>query len=268
MNVYAGGNPLNIIVCVKRVPFTQEVDLEIEAEKREVDRESLAYVINDWDHYAIEEAVHLKEQGEGTVTAITIGREEDEEVLRRCLAMGADQARRIDPGDLFLDGGGVAKVLARGLRDLPFDLILCGVQAEDDNQGMVGIMLAEHLGLAHAAVVTGIEPRGGEVIVQCELESGMDERSRIRLPALLTVQTGINEPRYVSIMGIKKATKKPLEVIPLADLNFSPDDLAPQVLIEEVFLPPDTGGAEMIPGDPAQAAEKILSILKEKGVRV
>lgn len=259
---------MNIIVCVKRVPFTQEVDLEIEPGKKEVDRESLAYVINDWDHYAIEEAVRLKEQGEGTVTAVTIGLEEDEEVLRRCLAMGADQARRIDPGEQILDGQGTAQVLARALADIPFDLILCGVQAEDDNQGMVGIMLAETLGLGHAAVVTGIESREGELIVQCELEGGMDERSRLRLPALLTVQTGINEPRYVSIMGIKKATKKPLAVIPLADLNFSPDDLAPRVLIEEVFLPPETGGAEMISGDPTQAAERILQLLKEKGVRV
>jgi electron transfer flavoprotein beta subunit len=259
---------LNIIVCVKRVPFTQEVDLEIEAEKKEVDRESLAYVINDWDNYAIEEAVRLKEQEEGTVTVLTVGREEDEEVLRRCLAMGADQARRIDPGDQTLDGQGTARVLARVIAAVPFDLIVCGVQAEDDNQGMVGIMLAEHLGLAHAAVVTGIESGEGGLVVQCELEGGMEERSRIMLPALLTVQTGINEPRYVSIMGIKKATKKPLEVITLASLNFSPDDLAPRVLIGEVFLPPDTGGAEMITGDPGQAAEKILQLLKEKGVRL
>ena len=258
---------MNIIVCVKRVPFTQEVDLEIEPEKKEVDRESLAYVINDWDHYAIEEAVRLKEQGEGTVTAITLGPEEDEEVLRRCLAMGADQARRIDPGERTLDGHGTARVLARVIAGLPFDLILCGVQAEDDNQGMVGIMVAEHLGLAHASVVTGIEPREEGLVVQSELEGGVDERSKIALPALLTVQTGINEPRYVSIMGIKKAAKKPLEVIPMTDLNFSPDDLSPQVLIEELYLPPETGGAEMIPGDPSQAAEKILRILKEKGVR-
>jgi len=95
----------------------------------------------------------------------------------------------------------------------------------------------------------------------------VDERSQIALPALLTVQTGINEPRYVSIMGIKKAAKKPLEVIPLTDLNFPPDDLAPRVLMEELYLPPETGGAEMISGDPAQAAEKILQLLKEKGVR-
>ena len=258
---------MNIIVCVKRVPFTQEEDLKIEATKKEVDRESLAYVINEWDNYAIEEAVRLIEQGEGTVTAMTIGPEEDEEVLRRCLAMGADQAWRIDPGERTLDGQGTARVLARVIADLSFDLILCGVQAEDDNQGMVGITLAEYLGLAHAAVVTAIEPREGELIVQCELEGGTDERSRIKLPALLTVQTGINEPRYVSIMKIKKAAKKPLEVIRLADLNFSPDDLAPQVLLEELFLPPETGGSEMITGDPTQVAEKILQILKEKGVR-
>jgi electron transfer flavoprotein beta subunit len=258
---------LNIIVCVKRVPFTQEVDLEIEAGKKEVDRESLAYVINDWDHYAIEEAVRLKEQGEGTVTAITLGTEEDEEVLRRCLAMGADQARRIDPGEQPLDGQATARALARVIAGLPFDLILCGVQAEDDNQGMVGIMLAEHLSLAHASVVTGIEPREEGLVVQCELEGGVDERSQIALPALLTVQTGINEPRYVSIMGIKKAAKKPLEVILITDLGFSPEELAPRVLIEELYLPPETGGAEMISGDPAQAAEKILQLLKEKGVR-
>jgi electron transfer flavoprotein beta subunit len=258
---------VDIVVCVKRVPFTQEVDLEIDYGKKDIDRESLAYVINDWDHYAIEEAVRLKELGEGTVTAITIGSEEDEEVLRRCLAMGADQARRIDPGERTLDGQGTARVLARLVADIPFDLILCGVQAEDGNQGMVGIMLAEHLGLAHAAVVTGIEPREVGLVVQCELEGGMDERSQIELPALLTVQTGINEPRYVSITGIKKATKKPLQVISLDALNLSPDDLAPKVFTEELFLPPETGGAEMIPGDPAQAAEKILQILKEKGVR-
>lgn len=90
---------MNIIVCVKRVPMTQEVDLEIDSSKKDVNRDMLAYVINDWDNYAIEEAVLLKEKFEGTVTAITIGGEDDEEVLRRCLAMGADKAVRIDPGD-------------------------------------------------------------------------------------------------------------------------------------------------------------------------
>ncbi|MBI5586101.1 MAG: electron transfer flavoprotein subunit beta/FixA family protein [Deltaproteobacteria bacterium] len=258
---------MNIIVCVKRVPFTQEVDLEIAPDKKDIEREDLAYVVNDWDHYAIEAAVRLQEEWGGTVTAVTLGMEEDEEVLRRCLAMGADRAIRIDPGERGLDGAGVARVLARVIDPLPHDLILTGVQAEDDNLGVVGIMLAELLGLNHAAVVTALEAGEGELTIRCELEGGVDERSKIALPALLTVQTGLNEPRYVSIMGIKKAAKKPLEVVFLESLDLQEDDLALQTIVEEVFLPPETGGAEMISGDPARIAEILLSILSEKGVR-
>lgn len=258
---------MDTIVCVKRVPFTQEVDLEIDPEQKDIDREDLAYVINDWDHYAIEAAVRLQEELGGTVTAVTLGTEEDEEVLRRCLAMGADRAIRIDPGKRRLDGLGVARVLARVIGPLKYDLILTGVQAEDDNQGTVGIMAAELLGVNHAAVVTGLEPGEGNLLIRCELEGGVDERSRINLPALLTVQTGLNEPRYVSIMGIKKAAKKPLEVVDLADLGLEEAELAPQTIIEEMFLPPETGGAEMITGDPSRIGEVLLNILKEKGVR-
>jgi electron transfer flavoprotein beta subunit len=258
---------MDIIVCVKRVPFTQEVDLEIDEQNKDLDKESLAFVMNDWDNYAIEEAVQIKEELGGTVTAITIGTEEDEEVLRRCLAIGADKALRLDPGKTDLDGFGISRVLAQIIKGLPFDLILTGVQAEDDNQGMVGIMLAEHLGIAHAAVVTGIEVKDKEAEIRCELEDGLDEQSLLKLPALLTVQTGINEPRYISIMGIKKAAKKGIDQTSLADLQLTTEDLTPQTLIEEAFLPPETEGAEMISGEPALIAEEILRILKEKGVR-
>ncbi len=258
---------MEIIVCVKRVPFTQEVDLEIDEQKKDLDKESLTFVMNDWDNYAIEEAVQLKEQLGGTVTAITVGSEEDEEVLRRCLAIGADKALRLDPGQTPLDGFGISRVLAQVIQGLPFDLILTGVQAEDNNQGMVGIMLAEHLGIAHATVVTGVEVKGDEAEIRSELEDGLDEKSLLKLPALLTIQTGINEPRYVSIMGIKKAAKKGVEQIALADLPLTSEDLAPRTLIEEAFLPPETEGAEMITGEPPLIAEEILRILKEKGVR-
>lgn len=259
---------MDIIVCVKRVPFTQEVDLEIDRQKKAIDQESLAFVMNDWDNYAIEEAVLLKEEWGGTVTAITLGSEEDEEVLRRCLAIGADRALRINPGDRELDGSGVSRVLARVIQELPFDLILTGVQSEDTNQGLVGIMVAEHLGIAHAAVVTGLELKEKEAEIRCELEDGLDEKSIITLPALLTIQTGINEPRYVSIMGIKKAAKKGIEQIALSDLKLTDEDLWPQTAIEAIFLPPETEGAEMITGEPLWIAEEILRILKEKGVRV
>ncbi len=259
---------MNIIVCVKRVPLTQEVDLEVDDSGKKIKEDALAYVINDWDNYAIEAAVQLQENQGGEVTAVTIGNEDDEEVLRRALAMGADRAVRIDPGDLDLDGYLNARILAKTIGDLEYDLIFARVQSEDHNTGMVGIMLAEQLGLVHAAVTNGIEPEDGTVKVRVELEGGIDEVSRVQLPALLTIQTGINEPRYVSIMGIRKAKKKELKVMSLEDLGFAPDDLTPQTRIEEVFLPPETDGAEMIEGNPAEMAETIIRIMGEKGVTV
>ncbi len=259
---------MNIVVCVKRVPQTQEVDLTVDESKKDVRKDSLAYFINEWDNYAIEEAVLLKEETGGTVTAVTVGNEDDEEVLRRCLAMGADRALRINPDDLILDPFVISSVLAKVIRNMEYDLILTGVQADDDNSGMVGVMLAEHLGISHSAVVTGIEPHDGGATIRMELEGGIDEVAKIRFPALFTIQTGINEPRYVSIMGIRKASKKELIVKNIEELELSQDDLTLQTRIEEVFLPPETEGAEMIEGDPASIAEAIIRIMKEKGVGV
>jgi electron transfer flavoprotein beta subunit len=257
---------MEIIVCVKRVPLTQEVDLEINPQRTDVRKDMLAYSINEWDNYAIEEAILLKEKHGGNVIAVTVGTEEDEEVLRRCLAMGADKAIRVDPGDLFLDAVAVAKTLAQVIKGMPHDLVLTGVQADDLNEGSVGTMVAEMLGLAHAAVVTGLEPEGDGATVRVELEGGIEEVSKIKLPALLCIQTGINEPRYVSIMGIRKAAKKELNVLKLEDLGLSQGDLTPWTTVEELYLPPETEGAEFIQGDPATVAEQILRILKEKGV--
>jgi electron transfer flavoprotein beta subunit len=259
---------MNIVVCVKRVPMTQEVDLEIDRSGKEVKKEDLAYVINDWDNYAVEEAVLIKESMEGTVTAVTVGSKDDEEVLRRALAMGADRAIRIDPGELVLDAFVLSKILAETINDLEYDLILTGVQADDDNCGAVGVMLAEHLGIHHASVLTSLKPQGDHATIRVELEGGMDEVSKIPLPALFTVQTGINEPRYVSIMGIRKAGKKELRVMGIQDLNIQEESLSPRMIVEEVFLPPETGGAEILSGDPSVVAEEILRILREKGVSI
>jgi electron transfer flavoprotein beta subunit len=259
---------MNIIVCVKRVPITQEVDLEIDNSKKDIRQGSLAYFINEWDNYAMEEAVSLKEKLEGTVTAITVGDEDDEEVLRRCLAIGADRAIRIDPGDQALDAFVTGKILAEVIKGLDYDLIFTGVQADDHNSGMVGGIVAEHLGIAHSSVVTGIDVNGEGATIRIELEGGMDEVAKISFPALLTIQTGINEPRYVSIMGIRKAAKKELKVKKVEQLNLSPDDLAPRSILEELFSPPETEGAEMIEGDPATAADEIIRIIKEKGVNI
>jgi len=257
---------MEIIVCVKRVPLTQEVDLEINPQKTDIRKDMLAYSINEWDNYAIEEAVLLKEKHGGNVTAVTVGSEEDEEVLRRCLAMGADKAIRIDPGKLSLDSVAVSKTLAQVIKGMPHDLVLTGVQADDVNEGSVGTMVAELLGLAHASVVRAVDSEGDGATVRVELEGGVDEVSKIKTPALLCIQTGINEPRYVSIMGIRKAAKKELNVVKVEDLGLPLEDLAPWTTVEQLYLPPETEGAEFIEGDPATVAEAILRILKEKGV--
>lgn len=260
---------MNIMVCVKRVPLTQEIDLQIDPQKKtDIKKDMLSHAINEWDNYAVEEAILMKEKMGGTVTVVTVGPEEDEEVLRRCLAMGADRAIRVDPGDLDLDAYVISKILARVMEGRGYDLVLTGVQSDDYNYGIVGGMLAENLGLAHAAVVNGIAPEQGGLRINIELAGGVEEVSCISLPALLTIQTGINEPRYVSIMGIRKASKKELNVINVNDLAMQADDLERRVIIEEIYLPPETEGARIIEGDPASVSEQILRIIKEKGVNI
>jgi electron transfer flavoprotein beta subunit len=228
----------------------------------------LAYVINEWDNYAIEEAIRLKEKLGGTVTAVTIGTEDDEEVLRRCLAMGADQAFRLDPGSLMMDPFVLSNILAQFIKGRPHDLVFTGVQRDDLNEGAVGTMLAERLGLPHAEVVRKVELADKEATIRVELEGGTDEVSKIQLPALLSIQTGINEPRYVSIMGIRKAAKKELNVAGVDTLGLAAADLQPRTTVEEIFFPPETEGAQFIEGDPATIAEGILKIVKEKGVSI
>lgn len=257
---------MNIIVCVKNVPFTQEVDLVLDASKQDVRKDNLVYVINEWDNYAIEEAIRIKEKTGGDVIAITLGKEEDEEVLRRCLAMGADEAIRVEPGDLKPDAFMTAAILAAVVKTIPHDLVLTGVQSDDFNNGIVGGLIAEYLGLNHAAVVNSIKPSDGKALITIELEGGQDEVCQMTLPALFTIQTGINEPRYVSIMGIRKASKKEIKAIDAKGLGLPDADLQPGLIMEEMFLPPETEGAEMLQGDAASLADQIISIIREKGV--
>jgi electron transfer flavoprotein beta subunit len=258
---------MDIVVCVKRVPLTEEVDLVIDGQKKDIKKDQLAFVLNDWDNYAIEEAILLKEKHGGTVTAVTVGNEDDEEVLRRCLAMGADKAVRVEAGDMSrLDSYGIAKILSRVVKDEPYDLIFTGVLANDDYHSMVGMMLAEELGINHTNMVIDIQVEDGKLRTTTELEGGLGEVSIVELPALLAIQTGINEPRYVSILGIRKAAKKELKVIDLSELGMTDEELAPRAYIEETYLPPETEGAEILCGDPDTIATEIVSILTKKGV--
>jgi len=264
-----GGNGMNIVVCIKRVPETTDADIFIDKSGKDIDKSGLVFDLNEWDSYAIEEAILLKEKLGGTVTVLSMGGEDSNESIRKCLAMGADDAMRLsDPAFAGSDGFATAKALAEAIRKIQYDLILTGTQAEDDGYGQVGVTLAELLGVPHAALVNRIEVQDKKVKAHRELEGGLEEVVEIDLPAVLTIQTGINEPRYVSIMGIRKVAKKEIKALGVADLNLKPEEVGAagsDIRLEKVFLPPVGEGAEMLEGKPEDVATKVFDILKDKG---
>jgi electron transfer flavoprotein beta subunit len=261
---------LDIVVCVKHVPETAEAELKIDATGKGIEKAGLVFDINEWDDYALEEAVRIKEKFGGTVTAITVGPEDSESTLRKCLARGADRAIRLtDQKFAGSDAYATAKILNSVIKNLHFDLILTGAQAGDDGSAVVGPVLAELLGIPHATMVKKIEFSNGKAIVNRELEGGLEERVEVKLPALFAVQTGINEPRYVSIMGIRKAMQKEVKVMGLADIGLSENDVGEAgswLRIEKLYVPPVEKQAEFLKGSPDEIATKIVEILKSKGL--
>ncbi|MBI5440054.1 MAG: electron transfer flavoprotein subunit beta/FixA family protein [Deltaproteobacteria bacterium] len=260
---------MNLIVFVKHVPDTAEADLAVGPDGKSIRAAGLPFQMNEWDRFALEEAVRLKEQTGGTLTAFLLGPEENEESLRRCLAVGADRAVRVwDPA---LESAGllaIPPVLRAALGSTPFDLILTGAQASDDGAALVGPALAELLGLPSAALVNKLEIGDGKAVCTRELEGGWGEVVELRLPAVVTIQTGINEPRYVSVLGIKKARSKPVDVLDLAGAGVGADVLAgagAKLALKALELPPAGKEAELLTGSPEEVAKRFVSILVEKG---
>jgi len=253
---------MNIAVCVKRIPKTAEADIFIEKDGKDIKKDHLVFTLNDWDSYAVREAALLKEKYGGEVTVITVGPEESKEVLTRCLAMGADRALRIEE-PAVQDGHLIARILAQAVKNQSFDLILTGVQAEDDGCGQVGVSLAQMLGLPHAAIVNKIEINGDRALVKRELEGGIEENVELKLPAVLTIQTGINEPKYVSLAAILEAEEKETEEIPLEKLGLTPSEPL-QATVDQVSFPPVGKMAEILKGNPEEVVGKLTEILKKK----
>ncbi|RZN64031.1 MAG: electron transfer flavoprotein beta subunit/FixA family protein [Candidatus Methanoliparum thermophilum] len=254
---------MDIIVSVRKVPDTAEADVMVEKSGKDIEKSRLTFTINEWDNYAVEEAIQLKEKYGGTVTVITVGPKDVEDILRRSLAMGADKAIRVDMEDPE-DAYTLANILSAVIKNQKFDLVLFGAQSGDFNRGVTGVLVARMLGITHAAMVNGIEVLDGSIKASRELEGGLNEVYDIKLPALFTIQTGINEPRYVSISGIRKARKKPLEVLTPSDLGIG--SIEPMVRLDKMYLPPPGKLAEFIGGSTEEAAAKLASILKGKGV--
>jgi electron transfer flavoprotein beta subunit len=252
---------MKIVVCVKQVAMLGD-EVEFTADERGVDPDYFEFALNEWDSYATEEAVQLKEAaGDGEVVVVSVGDEEAEDAMRRCLAMGADRAIRIE-GESVPVGDPIttARALAGVVEREAADLVLCGVQSSDAVQGATGTALAELLGLPRVAVVKKLDwDRGsGKATVHRELEGGLIDVVDVETPAVLTIQTGINEPRYATLRAIKQAEQQEIEVVEPTGLG------EPSARIRRMFVPPKGEGAEMLGDDPAEVAEKIKQLVDER----
>ena len=257
---------MNILVFAKRVAATQEEELRIRDEGAAVDLSKVPFKINDWDNYSVEEAVRIVEKTGGTVTAISIGDAESDEVLRRAIAMGAMDGFLVSSGEIFHDPGVRSRLIQNFIRkeNIPFDVIFTGVQSEDDQFGCVGGILGACLGLPYSSMVIGIDAvEKDHMIIRRELEGGLQERVKIAVPCVLSIQSGINEPRYVSIMGIRKASKVERKVFQAADYA-APASAGIEVV--RWTYPEKKGGATMLTGELDTVCGQLLGILKEKGV--
>jgi electron transfer flavoprotein beta subunit len=259
---------MEILVCTRRVPDTSENEIEINAAGTDIERDELVYSVNEADNYAVEEALQIRDRVGGNVTVVTIGGEDDEEILRRELAMGANQAVLISD-DAFSgsDGRGIATILTDFVKKGHYDLILTGVQAED-GAAQVGGMLAAMLDYPFASLVNSIVVEDGKLRVSREIESGNREINEIELPCVLSIQTGINEPRYVGMRGIRQVASLPIPTLGASDVGVDTGavgEAAAKVKRVDYFVPVLSKGAQILHGSREENADQVLELVAAKG---
>ena len=260
---------MEILVCVKRVPDTAENEIEVNSDGSDIERDDLVYSVNEWDNYAVEEAIQIVDKTGGAVTVVSLGDEESEEVVRREMAMGANNGILLSD-DAFegSDGKALAAILKAVVEKGNYDLILTGAQA-DDGAGQIGGMLAAMLDMPYASVVNSIEVLSdSQLKVGREIEGGNREMNEIKLPCVLSIQTGINEPRYVGIRGIRKVASVDIPVWGASDLGIDTATVGESgANVKRInYFVPDLGeGAEILDGSNEEIAEKLIDLLKAKG---
>lgn len=260
---------MEILVCVKRVPDTAENEIELNRDGSDIEQGDLVYSVNEWDNYAVEEAIQIREKVGGSITVVSVGGEDDEEVLRREMAMGADKGALLsDEAFEGSDGKGVAGILKAEVEKGKYDLILTGAQA-DDGAGQVGGLLAAMLDWPYASLVNYIDVLDeSKIKVGREIAGGNQEMNEMDLPCVLSIQTGINEPRYVGIRGIRKVASIEIPVHGASDLGLSPESVgasAARVKRMNYFMPELGEGAEMLEGSTEEKVDKLIELLKSKG---
>lgn len=254
---------MNIVVLIKRVPDTET---RIQLKDGKVVTEGISWIISPYDEYGIEEALRIVEKQGGKVTLVCLGPEEAKETIRKGLALGADEAIHInDPALLNGDASTTAKVLAAALKTLQYDLVLAGKQAVDEDNAQVAVRVAELLGLPHVNSVIKLDFSDDKKSAKCLREvDGDRDVAETSLPAIITAQQGLNEPRYPSLKGIMGAKKKPIKDVKAADLGLDPATLAPKLETVKLDPPPARPPGKIIPGDPATAAKELVRLLHEE----
>ena len=260
---------MEILVCVKRVPDSAENEIGVAPGGSDIRRDDLTYSVNEWDNYAVEEAIQIAEREGGNVTVVSVGDAEAEEVVRREMAMGAAQGLLLtDPAFEGSDGLGIATILKAAAQKGQYDLILTGAQA-DDGAAQVGGMLAALLDWPYASLVNRIEVKGEKSLrIGREIEGGSQEISDIETPCVLSIQTGINEPRYVGIRGIRKVASVEIPVLDATALGVDASAVGAtgaKVKRVDYFVPQSGAGAEMLAGSTEELAGKLVDLLKAKG---
>ncbi len=251
---------MKICVLLKQVPDPGSV-LKIGPDETWVVEDNLVFITNESDTYALEEALLIQEARGGEVVVCTLGPERSRQVLKDALSKGADRAVFLhDEAFTSLDSNALAKVFTAALRDDQFDLVLCGLQADDSGEAALGPMLAGGLQLPHVTMVVHTELTDGGITVKQELEGGWFREVQTQLPALLTIQSGINKPRYASLRGIMAMKKKEIREITAADLGISPADLEPLQNLRRISLPVKTKETTFLEG----SADEIVAQLVDK----
>lgn len=250
---------MKIVVAIKQVPVRDSY-LRVDSSGKWIQEADLTFEINEPDAYALEEALQLKEKQGGEVVVLCAGPARAQQTIREALAKGADRAIHIEEENLgTFDTLGVARLLAGAARDEKADLILTGLQSDDLGFGQTGVVLAELLGLPHSTIIMQVEVNGPKLRVKRELEDGWFQHIEMPLPAVLTIQSGINKLRYATLMGIKKARAKEIRRVTAAELGAAP---ASSARIEKIYPPEKNKQALIFEGDAKTAAAQLAEKLK------
>ena len=252
---------MKICVLVKQVP-NEDAVIKVSPDNSGIIRDNITYCTNEPDTYAIEEALCFKDKDSNCqVSVCTLGPDASTQILKEALAKGADQAIHIKSDSISFDPLNTAKIIASAIKDEEFDLILSGLQSDDDGHSQIGILVSELLNMTHASLVVGTELKGDNTIrVKKELESGWFQWSELTLPSSLSIQSGLNKPRYASLKGIMSAKKKPLNTINVSDMGL---DITPLVETLKTYIPEKSKETKFIEGDTETIVEQLIKVLKD-----